>query len=109
MSVFGGGNVSSTADGFICVNTGAARDYVRDICGSAIKSAISAAKDTKALFTVFEDGWKGVSLDNFMSNYSKAVQALEKSLAKAFAALVKQIAAVTDAMVDQDLHMVEKQ
>jgi uncharacterized protein YukE len=103
------GKVSSEADGFIGVNTSAARDYVRDICGSAIKSAIRAAKDTKALFNVFEDGWKGVSLENFMSNYSKAVQALEKSLAKAFAALVKQIAAITDAMVDQDIHMVEKQ
>ena len=109
MSVFGGGNVSSTADGFIGVNTGAARDYVRDICGSAIKSAISAAKDTKALFNTFEDGWEGQSLVNFKANFAKGVLALEKSLSKAFAALVKQIAAITDAMVDQDIHMVEKQ
>ena len=103
------GKASSQADGFIGVDTGAARDYVRDICGTAIKTAIKAAKDTKALFNVFEDGWEGVALANFKSNFAKAVLALEKSLAKAFAALVKQIAAVTDAMVDQDIHMVEKQ
>ncbi len=103
------GKASSQADGFIGVDTRAARDYVRDICGTAIKVAIKAAKDTKALFNVFEDGWEGVAVANFKSNFSKAVLALEKSLAKAFAALVKQIAAVTDAMVDQDIHMVEKQ
>ena len=50
----GEGKVNSTADGFIGVNTGAARDYVRDICGTAIKAAIKAAKDTKALFNVFD-------------------------------------------------------
>lgn len=103
------GKANSSADGFIGVNTGAARDYVRDICGTAIKAAIKAAKDTKALFNVFEDGWEGVALSNFKSNFAKAVLALEKSLAKAFAALVKQIAAVTDAMVDQDINMVERQ
>lgn len=106
---FSDGKVSSQADGFIGVDTRAARDYVRDICGTAIKTAIKAAKDTKTLFNVFEDGWKGVALENFKSNFAKAVLALEKSLAKAFAALVKQIAAITDAMVDQDIHMVEKQ
>ena len=110
--IFGGrgeGKASAQADGFIGVDTGAARDYVKNICGVAIKAAIKAAKDTKALFNVFEDGWEGQSLANFKENFAKAVLALEKSLARAFAALVKQIAAITDAMVDQDLHMVEKQ
>lgn len=102
------GNVSSTADGFIGVNTKAASEYVKDICGTAIKEAIKAAKNTKTLYNTFETGWKGVALENFEYNYAQAVLKLEKTLTKAYAALVKQIAAVTDAMVDQDINMVQK-
>ena len=83
-------------------------DYVKDICGSSIKNAIKAAKNTKTLFNAFENGWKGASLDNFEYNYSQAILKLEKTLTKAYAALVKQIAAVTDAMVDQDINMVKR-
>lgn len=102
------GKVSSTADGFIGVNTKAAEDYVKDICGKAIKDAVKAAKNTKTLYSTFETGWKGVALENFEHNYAQAVLKLEKTLTKAYAALVKQIAAVTDAMVDQDINMVQK-
>ena len=102
------GKVSSTADGFIGVNTKAAEDYVKDICGKAIKDAVKAAKNTKTLYNTFETGWKGASLENFEHNYAQAVLKLEKTLTKAYAALVKQIAAVTDAMVDQDINMVQK-
>ena len=102
------GKVSSSASGFIGVNTRAASDYVKDICGSSIKNAIKAAKNTKTLFNAFENGWKGASLDNFEYNYSQAILKLEKTLTKAYAALVKQIAAVTDAMVDQDINMVKR-
>lgn len=110
MGIFGdrGGKVSSTADSFIGVNVSAARDYVRDICGSAIKAAITAAKQRQAVYRALEDGWEGVALKNFEANFDKAIIELEKSLAKAFAALVKEIAAVTDAMVDQDINMVER-
>ena len=111
MGIFGdrGGKVTSTADGFIGVNVGAARDYVKDICGTAIKAAITAAKQRNTVFKALEDGWEGVALMNFEANFDKAIVQLEKTLAKAFAALVKEIAAVTDAMVDQDIHMVERQ
>jgi len=105
----GEGKASATEAGFIGVDTRGAKAYVREICGTAIKAAITAAKDTKSLFKVFEDGWEGVSLATFEQNFSKAVLKLEKSLAKAFATLVKQITAVTDAMVDQDLNMVQAQ
>ncbi len=105
----GEGKASVTADGFIGVDTRGAKTYVKEICGTAIKAAIAAAKNTKSLFKVFEDGWEGVSLATFEQNFSKAVLRLEKSLAKAFATLVKQITAVTDAMVDQDLNMVQAQ
>ena len=105
----GQGRVNSSADGFIGVNTEEARTYVKSICGTAIKTAITAAKNTSTLFTAFEDGWSGASLATFKQNFSKAVLRLEKSLAKAFATLVKQITAITDAMVDQDLNMVQAQ
>lgn len=42
-----GGKASSSESSFIGVDTGAARDYVRDICGTAIKAAITAAKKQK--------------------------------------------------------------
>jgi uncharacterized protein YukE len=105
----GEGKASVTAKGFIGVDTRGAREYVKDICGVAIKAAIKAAKDTKVLFNKFEDGWEGQSLAIFKENFAKAVLRLEKSLAKAFATLVKQITAVTDAMVDQDINMVQRQ
>lgn len=103
------GKASSGEDGFIGVNVGATETYVNEICGQAIKDAIKAAKETRALFDVFEDGWEGQSVANFESNFATAVSALEKSLSKAYSALAKQIAAITDAMVDQDIGMVEKQ
>ena len=93
---------------FVGVDVSAARDYVRDICGTAIKTAISAAKNTRKLYNTLEAGWSGVAVATFEQNFAKAVQKLEKSLAKAFAALVKEIAAVTDAMVDQDINMVKE-
>jgi uncharacterized protein YukE len=105
----GEGKANVSAKGFIGVDTRGARDYVKDICGTAIKTAIKAAKDTKVLFNKFEDGWEGQSLAIFKENFAKAVLRLEKSLAKAFATLVKQITAVTDAMVDQDINMVQRQ
>ena len=104
-----GGKVSSTADGFIGVNVGEARNYVKDICGTAIKAAITAAKERKTVYNALEDGWEGVALKNFEANFDKAIIELEKTLARAFAALVKEIAAVTDAMVDQDINMIERQ
>lgn len=105
----GEGKASVGAEGFIGVDTAGARQYVKDICGTAIKTAITAAKDTKVLFNKFEDGWEGQSLAIFKENFAKAVLKLEKSLAKAFATLVKQIAAITDAMIDQDMNMVQRQ
>lgn len=105
----GEGKANVSAKGFIGVDTSGAREYVKDICGVAIKAAIKAAKDTKVLFDKFEDGWEGQSLVIFKENFAKAVLRLEKSLAKAFATLVKQITAVTDAMVDQDINMVQRQ
>ena len=105
----GEGKANVSAKGFIGVDTRGAREYVKDICGVAIKAAIKAAKDTKVLFNKFEDGWEGQSLAIFKENFAKAVLRLEKSLAKAFATLVKQITAVTDAMVDQDVNMVQRQ
>lgn len=101
------GNADSSAAGFIGVNTRAAADYVSDICGTAIKAAITAAKDTKAVFATLETGWTGQSLVNFEINYAKAVTQLEKTLAQAYAALVKEIAGVTDGMIEQDINMVE--
>lgn len=103
------GSANSSAEGFVGVNTGEAATYVKDICGTAIKSAISALKETKTVFNTLEQGWTGVSLENFEYNYLKAVAELEKTLAQAFAALVKEIAAVTDGMVEQDQNMVERQ
>lgn len=101
------GNVNSSAAGFIGVNTRAASDYVSDVCGTAIKSAITAAKDTKSVFAALETGWTGQSLVNFEINYAKAVAELEKNLTQAFAALVKEIASITDSMIEQDINMVE--
>ena len=104
-----GGKASSAEKSFIGVDTGAAKDYVRDICGTAIKAAITAAKERRTVFNALENGWEGVALMNFEANFDKAIVQMEKTLAKAFAALVKEIAAVTDAMVDQDINMVERQ
>lgn len=103
------GRANVSASGFIGVDTNGARDYVRDICGTAIKAAIKASKETKTLYKALEDGWEGASLHNFKQNLAKAIQRLEKSLAKAFATLVKQISAITDAMIDQDINMVQVQ
>ena len=102
------GKASSSASGFIGVNTKEARNYVRDICGTAIKAAVQAAKNTRTVYKALEDGWEGVALANFKSNFAKGVLELEKALARAFSALVKQIAAITDAMVEQDKKMVDK-
>jgi uncharacterized protein YukE len=102
------GSANSSAETFVGVNVKEARAYVKDICGTAIKAAISAAKETKTVFNALEDGWTGQAIENFEYNYAKAVLRLEKTLAKAFAALVKQIAAITDAMVEQDKKMVDK-
>ena len=74
-----------------------------------IKAAITAAKNKRDVFNALENGWEGVALKNFEANFEKAIIEMEKTLARAFAALVKEIAAVTDAMVDQDIHMVERQ
>lgn len=102
------GTANSGADGFIGVNVGEVKTYVEDICGVAIKSAVTAAKETKTVFNALEDGWTGVALENFEANFTKAVVELEKSLASAYKALVKEIVAVTDGMVEQDQNMVER-
>lgn len=103
------GSANSANATFVGVNVKEARAYVKDICGTAIKAAITAAKETKTVFNRLEQGWTGQSIENFEYNYAKAVLQLEKSLARAFAALVKEIAAVTDGMVEQDANMVERQ
>lgn len=103
------GSANSSEESFVGVNVGKAKEYVEDICGVAIKAAVTAAKETRSVFDALESGWTGVAIENFEFNYLKAVGQLEKSLAKAFAALTKEIAAITDGMVEQDLNMVERQ
>lgn len=112
MGLFGpniSGSANSSAEGFIGVNTIATAEYVKDICGTAIKAAVEAAKQTNTVFTALETGWTGQSLENFKLNYAKAVVQLEKTLAQAYAALVKEVAAVADGMIEQDAQMVERQ
>lgn len=103
------GTANSSDESFVGVNVKEARAYVKDICGTAIKAAITAAKETKTVFNTLEQGWTGQSIENFEYNYLQAVIQLEKSLARAFAALTKEIAAITDGMVEQDANMVERQ
>lgn len=103
------GTADNSGQDFIGTSIGDAREYINVICGTAIKTAIETLKQTQTVFNALENGWTGVSLQNFEINFSKGVVELEKALANAFAALVKEVAAATDAMVEQDKNMVQVQ
>ncbi len=103
------GTANSSDDSFIGVNVVEVKNYVENICGTAIKAAITAAKETRSVFDALQNGWTGQAMERFEGNFTKATLELEKTLGQAFVALVKEIAATTDGMVEQDANMVELQ
>lgn len=102
------GKVDSTSNDFIGVDADAVEKYIGTIVAEAIKAAITKIKAHDELFRALEDGWSGQSLKNFENNFIEAEKALVTSLNKAYAALVQEIVAIANGMVEQDHNMVAK-
>lgn len=102
------GKVYSDKEDFVGVDADAVEKYIGNIVAEAIKAAIAKIKAHDDLFRALEDGWSGQSLKNFENNFIEAEKALVTSMNKAYAALVQEIVAIANGMVEQDHNMVAK-
>lgn len=102
------GKVYSDKEDFVGVDADAVEKYIGNIVAEAIKAAIVKIKAHDDLFRALEDGWSGQSLKNFENNFIEAEKALVISMNKAYAALVQEIVAIANGMVEQDHNMVAK-
>lgn len=100
------GKVNNESDDFIGVDANAVNDYMKNIVLEAIRTAIAAVQSHDDLFAALEKGWSGQSLKNFEANIMKAEVALAGSLKNAYDALVMEVVAIINGMVEQDQNMV---
>ena len=108
-NIFGLGiGVSTKSEDFVGVSNAGITKFLAETVTPALQETRKAIENHFKVFNALNDGWEGQAKENFMENFKKGELEAQKVIAAAYQSLLKEIAAIADGMVQQDLQMVEK-